>query len=168
MPHAIPPDFRKGDLYATLFANDPAIFHALVLATQALVIFDWAKDTSTEQPVSFGLESAIVNCLRLLDFAKRPRVNSFRAGDRDADLIETLRPADLPKDIHQFVHQRPLFIKPLEPLARCRRHPGGEVWSSHLAKVTAWERDSLRLANDVAVSSCVAPIPHLGPASAVP
>src|SRR6516162_6143515 len=108
MPHAVASDFREGHLHATLLADDPAILHALVLAAQALVILDRTEDSSAEQAVTFGFERAVVDRLRLLDLAERPGVNSFGTGDRDADLVKALCPADLPKDIHQFVHQRPL------------------------------------------------------------
>src|SRR5215831_17180003 len=108
MPHAVAPNLREGNLDTTLFANDPPILHTLVLAAQALVILDRTEDTSAEQAIPFWLKRPIIDCLRLFDFAKRPGVNPLRASYRDSDLIEALRPADLPKDIHQFVHQRPL------------------------------------------------------------
>src|SRR6516164_5581873 len=115
MPHAVASDFGESDLHATLLANDAAILHTLVLSAQALVILDRAKDSSAEQTIAFGLKRAIVDCLRLLNLAERPGVNSLGTGDRDADLVEALRPADLPKDIHQFVHQRPLSESFLSP-----------------------------------------------------
>src|ERR1700747_489354 len=108
MPHTVASDFGEGALHAALLANYAAILHTLVLAAQALVILYRAKDTSAKQAIAFGLKRAIVDCLRLLDLAERPGVNSLGTGDRDADLVKALRPADLAKDIHQFVHQRPL------------------------------------------------------------
>src|SRR6516165_9846951 len=104
MPHAIAPDFGQSDFHATLFANDTAIFHTLVLAAQAFIILDRTKDSRAEQTITLGLERAIVDRLRLLNLSERPRVNPLGTGDRDADLVKALRPADLSKDIHQFVH----------------------------------------------------------------
>src|ERR1700740_2042959 len=100
MPHAVASDFGEGDLHAALLANDAAILHTLVLTAQALVILDRAEDSSAEQAIAFGLKRAIVDRLGLLNLAERPGVNSLGTGDRDADLVEALRPADLPKDIH--------------------------------------------------------------------
>src|SRR6187200_330858 len=91
MAHALAPDLRERDLDTAFLADDAAIFHALVLAAQALVILDRAEDASTEQPVPLRLEGTIVDRLRLLDLAERPGANTLRAGDRDADLIEGLR-----------------------------------------------------------------------------
>src|SRR5262249_20590577 len=106
--HTVPPDLGKGHLDAALLANDAAILHALLFATQALVILDRPEDPGAEQAITLGLESPIVDRLRLLDLAVGPRADPLRAGDRDADLIEALGSADLPKDVHQLVHRRPL------------------------------------------------------------
>ena len=70
MPHAVSPDFGKGDLHPTFFANDAAILHALVFAAQALVILDRSEYSSAEQTIAFGLERPIVNRLWLLDLPK--------------------------------------------------------------------------------------------------
>ena len=109
MTHAVAPDLREGHLDAAFLADDAAVLHALVLAAQALVIFDWSEDASAEQPITLGLEGPVVNRLRLPDLAVRPRTDALRACDRDADLIEALQPADLAKDVHQLVHERPLL-----------------------------------------------------------
>src|SRR5207248_8414038 len=93
--HAVAPDLRKGDLDAAFLADDAAIFHPLVLAAQALVILDRPEDAGAKQPVALRLEGAIVDRLRLLDFAIGPGADTLWAGDRDPDLIEALRPADL-------------------------------------------------------------------------
>src|SRR5947207_4841878 len=108
--HAVSPNFGQGHFDAAFFANDAAILHALVLAAQAFVILDRPKDPSAEQPVALRLERPVIDCLRLFDLAIGPRADTLRAGDRDPDLIEALRPANLAKDIHQLVHQRPLSV----------------------------------------------------------
>src|SRR5258708_23383967 len=108
MGHAVAPHLGEGHLDTAFLADNAAIFHALVLAAQALVILDWTEDAGTKQPVTLGLEGPIVDRLRLLDLAVGPGVDAVRAGDRDTDLIEALRPADLAKDGHPLVHERPL------------------------------------------------------------
>src|SRR3954452_16008944 len=119
MTHAVAPHLRQGDLDAALLADDAAIFHALVLAAQALVILDRPEDAGAEQPVALRLEGAVVDRLRLLDLAVGPGADALRAGDRDADLIEALRPGDLAEDVHQLIHERPLSVF-LSPAPRRR------------------------------------------------
>ncbi len=53
--HALAAYFRQRHLDAALLADDAAEFHPLVLAAQALVILDRAKDAGAEQPSRSGL-----------------------------------------------------------------------------------------------------------------
>src|SRR5204862_2595734 len=127
MAHAVAAHLRQGDLDAALLTDDAAVLHPLVLAAQAFVILDRPEDAGAEQPVPFRLEGAVVDRLGLLDLAVRPGADALRAGDRDADLVEALRPRDLPEDVHQLVHRGPLSNKPfagLAMLARARRRGG--------------------------------------------
>ena len=48
MAHTLATHLGKSYLDATLLADDTAILHALVLAAQAFVIFDRAKDTGAK------------------------------------------------------------------------------------------------------------------------
>src|ERR1700688_5035649 len=100
MAHALAANLRDGDLDAALLADDALVLHALVLAAQALVILDRPEDAGAEQPVPLRLEGAVVDRLRLLDFAERPGADLLRAGDRDADLVEALRARDLSENLH--------------------------------------------------------------------
>src|SRR5688500_20024724 len=88
MAHALAPHAAERHLDAALLADDALVLHALVLAAQALVVLDRPEDTRAEQPVPLGLESAIVDRLRLFDFAVRPGQNLLRARNRDADLVK--------------------------------------------------------------------------------
>src|SRR5438477_2275081 len=127
MAHAVAAHLRQGDLDAARLTDDAAVLHPLVLAAQALVLLDRPKDAGAEQPVPLGLEGAVVDRLGLLDLAVGPGANALRAGNRDADLIEALRPRDLPEDVHQLVHRGPLSNKPFAGramLARARRRGG--------------------------------------------
>ena len=83
--------FDRVDFDAALFADDALVLHALVLAAQAFVILDRPEDARAEQPVALRLEGTVVDRLRLLDLAERPRQDLLRARDRDADLVEGLR-----------------------------------------------------------------------------
>src|SRR6266702_450525 len=100
MAHAVAAHLRQGDLDPAFLADDAAILHALVLAAQALVILDRTKDAGAEQPVPLRLEGAVVDRLGLLDLAAGPGADALRAGDRDADLGEALRPRNLAEDVH--------------------------------------------------------------------
>jgi hypothetical protein len=76
--HPLAPNAGQGDLNAALLADDALVLHALVLAAQAFVVLGRAKDTGAEQAVTLGLERAVVDGLRLLDLAERPRADLLR------------------------------------------------------------------------------------------
>src|SRR5208337_1301803 len=105
--HALAAHARQRHLDAALLADDALVLHALVLATQALVVLDRPEDAGAEQAVALGLERAIVDRLRLLDLAERPRKDLLGARDGDLDLIERLRSRDRRERIGDFlVHSR--------------------------------------------------------------
>src|SRR5579863_5236340 len=107
MAHALAAHARQRDLDAAFLADDALVFHALVLAAQALVILDRAEDARAEQTVALRLEGPVIDRLRLLDLAKRPGENLLRAGDADLNLIERLRLDDRREGIGDFlIHSR--------------------------------------------------------------
>src|SRR3974390_2196463 len=64
------------------------MLHALVLAAQALPVGDRPEDARAEQAVTFRLERAVVDGLRLGYFAVRPATDLLRRGQADADRVE--------------------------------------------------------------------------------
>ena len=100
---------REGDLNAALFADDALVLHALVLAAQALVVLRRSEDPGAEQTVALRLEGPVVDRLRLLDLAKGPAADLFRAGERDADLVEGRQSLDRIEDIEDFLVHRSSF-----------------------------------------------------------
>ena len=94
MAHPLAAHLLKGDFHAALFADNAAIFHALVFAAKAFVILDRAKDTRAEQAVTFGLERAVVDGFRLFDLAEGPRQDPFGRSQRDLDLVESFHRSD--------------------------------------------------------------------------
>src|SRR5260370_5201176 len=76
------------DFHAALIANYAAVLHALVLAAQALPVGDGAKNLGAEQAVAFRLEGAVIDGLRLGNFAVRPRTNFFGTRQTDTNGIE--------------------------------------------------------------------------------
>ena len=81
-------DFAEGDFDAALVADHAAMLHALVLAAEAFPVGDRAENFGAEQAVPFGLKGAVVNGLRLGDFAVGPRADFFRTCKADPDGIE--------------------------------------------------------------------------------
>src|SRR4030088_1080118 len=88
--HALTPHARERDLDRAFLADDALVLHALVLAAQALVVLDRSEDARAEQTVALGLERAVVDGLRLFDFAVGPAQNLFWARNRNPDLVKDL------------------------------------------------------------------------------
>ncbi len=88
VPHALAAHGGLGDFDAALFADDAAVLHALVLAAQALVVLHRTEDLGAEQAITLGLESPVVDGLRLLDLAKGPGADHVRRRERDLDRVE--------------------------------------------------------------------------------
>src|SRR6195952_3926580 len=103
MAHALAPDARQRHFDRALLADDTLVLHALVLAAQAHVVLDRPEDARAEQAVTLRLEGAVVDGLRLLDFAVRPRQNLLRRRDRNPDLVEDLSRRRRIEKIHNFL-----------------------------------------------------------------
>jgi len=81
-------NFRERDFHAALVADDSAMFHALVLAAQALPVGYRTKDAGAEQAVALRFEGAVVDSFGLGDFAMGPAPDFFRRCEADLDGIE--------------------------------------------------------------------------------
>ena len=80
--HTLAAHLLQRDFDAAFFADNAAIFHALIFAAQAFVILDRAKDTRAEQTVTLRLERPVVDGFGLFDLAEGPRQDPFgRARD---------------------------------------------------------------------------------------
>jgi hypothetical protein len=88
--HALTADFRQRDFDAALLADDAAVLQALVLAAQAFVVLDRTKDFCAKQAITFRLERTVVDGLRLLDFAERPRTDFLGRRQANLDGVEAL------------------------------------------------------------------------------
>jgi len=104
MAHALAAHLAHRDFDTAFFADDALVFHALILAAQAFIILDRAKDTRAEQAVTFGLERAIVDGFGLLDLAEGPAADALWRGKADLDLVESLGLGDRVGEVGQFVH----------------------------------------------------------------
>src|SRR5712692_8799996 len=85
---ALAADLAQGDFDAALIADNSAVLHPLVLAAQAFPVGDGAKNLGAEEAVALGFERAVVDGLRLGDFAVRPGTNFFGTRQADANGIE--------------------------------------------------------------------------------
>jgi hypothetical protein len=104
MAHALTAHLGNGDFDAALFADDALIFHALIFAAQAFIVLYGAEDARAEQAVTFGLERAVVDRFRLLDFAEGPAADFFRRRDADLDLVKGFRLGERIAEFGKIVH----------------------------------------------------------------
>ena len=88
MAHALAAFFGQGDFHPAFFAFDPAVFQALVLAAQALVILGGAENLRAKQAIPLRLESAVVDGFRLLDLAHGPSANLLGRHQPDGDVVK--------------------------------------------------------------------------------
>jgi hypothetical protein len=88
--HALATHFGLGDFNAALLADHTAMLEAFVLAAQAFVVFDGAKNLGAKETIALGLEGAVVDGFGLFHFAERPRADLLGRGQSDADRIEVV------------------------------------------------------------------------------
>src|SRR5919106_295153 len=86
--HALAPHPRPGDLDAALVADHAGELHPLVLAARALVVLGGDEDARAEQSVALGLESPVVDGLRLFHLAVRPVADLLRRRELDANRVK--------------------------------------------------------------------------------
>ena len=86
--HPLTTHLGASDLDAAALADDALEAHALVLAAVALPVASRSEDLLAEQAVLLWLERAVVDGLRLLDFAEGPVADVVRGGEANAEFIE--------------------------------------------------------------------------------
>jgi len=80
-----------GNFHPALIADHAAMLHAFVFSAEAFPVCYRAKDTGAEKPIALGLKGAVVNGLRLCDFAMRPLPNLVRRRQRDSNCLKVGR-----------------------------------------------------------------------------
>ena len=108
--HALAAHLGERHLDAALLADHAAVLEALVLAAQALVILDRTEDLGAEEAVTLGLERAVVDRLRLLHLAVRPRADLLGRSEPDRDRVEFFFLRYLLEQIEQCFHLRNLLV----------------------------------------------------------
>ena len=88
VPHPLPTHLGAGHLDAAALADDPLEAHPLVLAAVALPVPSRSEDLLAEQPVLLRAQRPVVDRLRLLHLAVRPRTDLIRGGQPDLELVE--------------------------------------------------------------------------------
>jgi hypothetical protein len=102
--HPLATNLGQRHFDATFLADDATMLEPLVLAAKTLVVLDRAKNLGAEQTVTLRLEGPVVDRLRLLHFAVRPRADLVRRGKANGDRIELLFLRHLSKQIQQCFH----------------------------------------------------------------
>ena len=90
MPHTLTTDLGKRNFNTAFFADNSAIFHALIFAAKTLIIFRRAKNAGTKKTIPFGLERPVIDRLWLFYLTIGPGKNFFRACNRNLNRIESL------------------------------------------------------------------------------
>src|SRR5205823_14555980 len=88
--HPVTTDLGPRNLDAAPLADDALEPDPLVLAAVALPIAGRPEDPLAEQSVLLGLQRPVVDGLRLLDLAVRPRPDLVRRGQADPKLVEVV------------------------------------------------------------------------------
>jgi hypothetical protein len=68
--HALASHLGLRNFNTALFADDAAMFQALVLAAQTFVVLDRTEDLGAEQTITLGLECAVVDGFGLLSLRR--------------------------------------------------------------------------------------------------
>ena len=69
MTHTLTAYLGQRHLDTAFFADNIFIFHAFIFAAQTFIILDGPKNSGTEKTVTLWLESTVVDCFRLFNFA---------------------------------------------------------------------------------------------------
>ena len=88
--HAFAAHLRACDFDATTLTDDALEADALVLTAVALPVAGGTEDLFAEETVFLRLECAVVDRLRLLDLAVRPRANVVGRCKADAEFVEEI------------------------------------------------------------------------------
>ncbi len=86
--HSLTANLASCDFNAAALAHDALVLDLFVSTAGAFPVFDWSEDALAEQAISLGLERAVIDRLRLLDFTMRPTHDVFAARYSDSDFIE--------------------------------------------------------------------------------
>src|SRR4030095_6380772 len=87
--HAFTADARECDFDTAPIADHALMLDALVFSARTLPIAGRPKNPLAEKSALLRFKRAVINCLRILDFAFAPRAHGVARGDANCDLIKT-------------------------------------------------------------------------------
>ena len=90
--HAFAPHARQGDFHAAAVTDHALVLDALVFSARTFPVPGRSKDTFAEKAALFRFKRAVINCLRVFDFAFAPGAHGVARGDANCHLIKTHRP----------------------------------------------------------------------------
>ena len=90
MTHPVPAHVLAGHLHVAFFAHDALEPEALVLAAVALPVLLRTENALVEEPVLLGLQTAVVNRLRLFHLPERPGPHLIGGRQANLQFIEQL------------------------------------------------------------------------------
>ncbi len=90
MRHALAAHFCLRNFNTALFAYNATMLQPLVLAAQAFIVLDRAKDLCAEQSVALGFERTVIDGLRLLNLTERPGPDHVGRRKTDANCIKVV------------------------------------------------------------------------------
>ena len=86
MTHALTTHLLGGNVYTALLTlNDLFTVGILIFAAHTSAVLGRTEDALAEQTANFGLQGAVVDGLRLFNFAKGPLADHFRRCQTDLD-----------------------------------------------------------------------------------
>ena len=88
--HALAAHARKRHFHAATVADDAAMFDAFIFSAGTFPVLDRAENAFAEQAAFFRLERAVIDRLRIFDFAFGPRPDGFGRRERNADVFTWL------------------------------------------------------------------------------
>src|ERR1043165_9768476 len=77
MSHAFAANARECHFHAATIADNTAMFDALVFSAGTFPVLHRPENALAEQAAFFGLERAVIDSLRILDFAIAPGTDSI-------------------------------------------------------------------------------------------
>src|SRR6185436_9439714 len=111
--HALAADFGLRDFDTAFVADDASVLHPFVFTAEAFPVGDRTEDLRAEQAVALGLEGAVVDRLRLGDFAVGPRPDLLRRREADLDgveIVDRLRFCRLKQCVEAFQFAPPVRV----------------------------------------------------------
>ena len=81
VPHVLTTNSRYSDFNTAAVTDNSFVLNALVFTTTTIIVTYRTKDALAKKATWLGLESPVINRLRVFDFTTRPVRHGFRRGN---------------------------------------------------------------------------------------